>query len=219
MAKASLPPLGSFPSEQKRNVEPRKQLEKVTKGAAHVKKERLAEKFAEAFVTKDIDSVKDHILKNVLIPSIKSTVLDAVTDGLSMFLNVDIRRPSSNTYSYSGGSKYDYSKISSGNKSGTNNDRRNDTNDRNTRADYRTIIYPTRDDANEVLSFMQSIAKPDKYGQASVADLYDLSGISVERMDFTDNNYGWTWEMLAHVPINLCRDGWYLDLPKPVPLN
>ena len=52
------------------------------------------------------------------------------------------------------------------------------------------------------------------YGTVSVADLYDLVGISG---NYTDNKYGWTNIRNAE-PIRV-RDGYMLKLPKALPLN
>ena len=48
----------------------------------------------------------------------------------------------------------------------------------------------------------------------SVADLYDLVGISG---NYTDNKYGWT--NLRNSDVQRVRDGYLLKLPKALPFD
>lgn len=52
---------------------------------------------------------------------------------------------------------------------------------------YDNIVFSTAADAENVLKAMKDIIK--KYGQVSVADLFDVSDISPRHFD---NKYGWT---------------------------
>lgn len=70
------------------------------------------------------------------------------------------------------------------------------------------IVLANRKDAEQVLSQLSDVITT--YGQASVADLYDLVGVINE---FTDNCYGWTSSDSMYV-IHI-RDGYKLKLPKP----
>ena len=56
----------------------------------------------------------------------------------------------------------------------------------------------------------------DQYKLVSVADLYDLVGISG---DYTDNKYGWTNLRNARVERLRYEDGYILKLPKALPLD
>ena len=214
MAVANLPPLGKLPSEKNEPVETKKKLEKVTKGEVKVKEKSLANKFADAFITDDIGAVRKHVVEEVIIPGLINAVLDAVNDGLSMFFKVNPRRRSGST----SGGYYDYSKQSNykyGGSSSSVSSPKTDSSSKE-RIDYRGITFETKNDANDVLSSMQDLADPDQYGWASVADFYDLAGVSVKNQAFTDNKYGWNLPMLRGVSIRRDREGWYLDLPKPV---
>lgn len=219
MAVANLPPLGKLPSEKNEPVETKKKLEKVTKGEVKVKEKSLANKFADAFITDDIGSVRKHVVEEVIVPGLINAVLDAVNDGLSMIFKVSPRRRSGSSGS---GGYYDYSKQSSykygGGGSSSNSTSRTESASKE-RIDYRGITFETKNDANDVLSSMQDLADPDQYGWASVADFYDLAGVSVKNQAFTDNKYGWNLPMLRGVSIRRDREGWYLDLPKPVVID
>ena len=78
--------------------------------------------------------------------------------------------------------------------------------------DYDDIILDTRKEAEEVLDRMDDLI--DNYGVVSVADLYDLVGISG---NYTDNKYGWT--NLRNADVQRVRDGYLLKLPKALPFD
>ena len=52
------------------------------------------------------------------------------------------------------------------------------------------------------------------YGTVSVADLYDLVGITGA---YTDNKYGWT--DIRSASVVRVRDGYMIKLPRALPLN
>jgi hypothetical protein len=52
------------------------------------------------------------------------------------------------------------------------------------------------------------------YGMVSVADLYDLVGITGA---YTDNKYGWT--NIRGVKVTPVREGYMLKMPKALPSN
>ena len=73
--------------------------------------------------------------------------------------------------------------------------------------DLNDIVLETRGEAEDVLARMDELV--EQYGVVSVADLYDLVGITG---NYTDNKYGWTNIRNAE-PIRV-RDGYLLKLPK-----
>ena len=73
-------------------------------------------------------------------------------------------------------------------------------------------MLETRGEAEDVLSRMDELI--DTYGVVSVADLYDLVGISC---NYTDNKYGWT-NLRNAEPVRV-RDGYMLKLPKALPID
>ena len=54
----------------------------------------------------------------------------------------------------------------------------------------------------------------ETYQMVSVADLYDLVGVTG---DYTDNKYGWT--NLRNAKVVRVRDGYMIDLPKALPIQ
>ena len=79
-------------------------------------------------------------------------------------------------------------------------------------SDYDDIVLDKRDEAEDVLSRMDELIST--YGMASVADLYELVGVTG---NYTDNKYGWT-DIRSASAIRV-RDGYLLKLPKALPLN
>ena len=78
--------------------------------------------------------------------------------------------------------------------------------------DFDDIILDSRGEAEDVLSRMDELI--DNYGIVSVADFYDLCGITGS---YTDNKYGWTDIRSAQVV--RVRDGYKIKLPRALPLN
>ena len=208
------PNSNKFKEHLAKEKEKEKEKEKpkpVVKSAARIREKSLGDKFSGFFDLEDGKEVKNYLVKDLLIPAIKDIVVSLVSDGLGMYLKTN-RRPSSN------GGKTNYAQISTNYHYGSNSNRRNDADDNNSRADYRNITYASREDANEVLSSLQDLA--DRYDQASISDLFDLAGVTLNGRAFTDNNYGWTFDMLKRVPIKRAYGGGFmLDLPDPKVLD
>ena len=185
--------------EQNEVVE--KKVEQIAKGKT--KKKSEVKKLADTFIAEDITSVKDYILMEVLLPAAKKAISDIVTNGIDMILYGETR-----TKSKSRESRVSYTKYY---------DRDRDY-DRPTRTrgrygyDYDDIILDTRKEAEEVLDRMDDLI--DNYGMVSVADLYDLVGVSG---NYTDNKYGWT--NLRNADVQRVRDGYLLKLPKALPFD
>ena len=65
----------------------------------------------------------------------------------------------------------------------------------------------------EVLGNLQDIVASE-FEQATVADLYELAGIT---SSFTDNKWGWM--DLRGANVKRVREGYQLNLPKPILLD
>lgn len=187
--------------EAKKESIPEKKIEKVISGAAKSKKKSGIRKFASAFVPEDVDGdVMGYILEDIIVPAVKDIILDAV----KAVLGVNGNRKSHN----SPASKVRYQKYYD------DRDRR-DTNVTKVRNgyEYDDIIIDNRGEAEDVLSRMDELI--DTYGVVSVADFYDLVGITG---NYTDNKYGWT-DIRSATVVRAGRDGYMIKLPKALPLN
>lgn len=178
-----------------------KKVEKVVSGTTRVKKKSEAKKFADVFMAEDIENVKSYIFMDVLVPAVKKAISDVVTNGIDMILygeNGRTKKGSSSKVSYR--SYYDRGKN---NHSASSSVKR--------AYDYDDIILDNRGEAEDVLERMYELI--DIYDNVSVADYYDLLGVS---SDYTDNKYGWT--ELPNSSVVRVKDGYKIRLPKPMPL-
>ena len=74
------------------------------------------------------------------------------------------------------------------------------------------LIRTPEQDIERVLFTEKAIAN---YGIASVADLYDLAGITCR--NYTANRYGWT--DIQSAKVIRTREGYTLQLPRTVQIN
>lgn len=182
---------------------PDKKLEKVVSGGTKTRKKSEVKKFANVFVPEDVDNVKGYILMDVIVPGIKNAIADVV----SIMLFGEAGRLGGRRDK---GSRSSYQRYY--------DDRRDDRRDYGRpRAaagfEYDDIIFETRGDADLVLDQLESAIA--NYSLASVADLYDLAGITCR--SYTANKYGWTDIRTAKVIRT--RDGYILQLPRTVQIN
>lgn len=186
-------------------LEDNKKVEKVISGGVKSKKKSELQKFADVFISEDAESVKSYILMDVLVPAMKKAISDIVTNGTDMILYGETGHSRKNSKA---------SKVSYRDYYNKRDDDRGSSGHSRTRTgyDYDDVILDNRGEAEEVLSRMDELI--DTYGIVSVADFYDLVGITGK---YTDNNYGWTDIHSAKVvPV---RDGYLIKLPRALPVN
>ena len=189
--------------EEQKESTSEKKVKKVISGTAKSKKKNEIQKFADVFISEDVNNVKSYILLDVLIPAIKKAVSDIVTNGIDMLLYGESEKTKKNSTS---------SKISYRNY--YENDQKRSYNSSAVKSGYSydNIILDNRGEAEEVLARMDELVAA--YGIVSVADLYDLVGVTGR---YTDNKYGWT--DIRSATIVRTRDGYLIKLPKVLPLN
>ena len=179
----------------------RKKLDKVVSGTVKTRKKSFLEKASDVFISEDASHVKSYILQDVLIPAAKKAISDIVTNGIDMVL-----------YGETGHSK----------KNNNNNgyiSYRNyaDPRDRRpvaarTAYSFEGLVYDNRREAETVLQAL--LEQIREYGVATVADLYDFSGVSC---NYTDNKYGWM--SLKSADDQRSRDGYIIKLPRPMAID
>lgn len=191
-------------SEEQNQTPEKKRVEKVIKGTAKPQKKNGLSKFADIFTPGDVDDIKSYIFMDVLVPTIKKAFSEIVTNGVDMILwggesGKPRTRSGANHVSYR--NYYD------------NADNRRDSPRRtNSRFDFDNLVLDTRGEAEDILDRMHELI--EEYGDASVADLYDLANVTGEH---TYNKYGWT--NLRNAEIIRVRDGYLLKMPKAKPLD
>ena len=189
--------------ESKPQPEREKRVEQITNGSVKRKKKGEMQKITDVFISEDVGSVKSYILMDVLVPAIKKAISDIVTNGIDMVLYGE----AGHTKRVTGAA----SKVSYRNYYDTDN-RTNRVSSARSAYDYDDIVLKTRGEAEDVLARMDDLIVA--YRLVSVADLYDLVGITC---NYTDNKYGWT-DLRNVCPVRV-RDGYMLKLPKALPLN
>lgn len=181
-----------------------KRAEKVVHGKVKTKKNNTR-KLTDVFITEDAANVKNYVLFDVIVPSIKKALYDLVVGALDMTLfggrgGGNSKRSISDKVSYR-----DYNSISK-------RDERSYGNTRTTSGySYDDIVLETRGEAESVLSRMDEII--EEYDSVRVADLYDLVDITG---DYTDNKYGWT--NIRNARVVRTRDGYKIKMPRALPL-
>lgn len=186
--------------------EDKKEIKKVTRGNVKVKKEPIKRKFADTFLSENADNVKTYLFWDVLVPAIKDTLDELVSNGAHMLIYGSSGGPRRSK----SGSKTSYTSYYRGSNSNDREERRRPS--RESRYGYDEIIFESRGDALEVKDCLEEIL--DKYHIVSIADFYELSGHGDES-SYTDNKYGW-YEFDNGLSITRDRDGYHLRLPKPV---
>lgn len=188
----------------KTEIVPEKKVEKVISSTAKIKKKSGVMKLADIFIEDDVNSVKSYIVGDVVIPTIKKTIYDVITGSLDMFF-----------FGGTGGGKARSTadKVSYRNYTSYSSKRDTRPATRSVRGyDYDEVVLDSRGEAEEVLARMDELIST--YGIVSVADFYDLVGITCQ---YTDNKYGWT--NIRNAQIMRVRDGYQIKMPKAMPLD
>lgn len=181
-----------------------KRVEKIVHGKV-TKKENKVRKLTDIFIAEDVTNVKDYIIMDVIVPSVKKALYDLTVGAIDMILyggrGDGEKRSTADKISYR-----DYNSMS------RRGDRYRDRTRTNSGYSYDDIVLDTRGEAETVLSRMDEIM--EEYGIVRVADLYDLVG---ESGDYTDNNYGWT--NIRNAKIVRTHDGYKIDMPRALPIR
>lgn len=203
-----------FPSNSYTNrteKKPKKEIKPVVKNEVRIQKKGLGEKFSETFLQADIQSVKNSVIFDILIPAAKDMFSD-MTKGLVDGLLYGERR-GSRTYRDRGSSRV-YRKYDDCYDEQPRRRRREDDDPpfASSRSIVDNLIFKTRGEAEEVLS--NAIDYIEEYDSISVKDLYAYAN---KKSDFTKEKYG--WYDLSSASVERIREGYLLKLPKPVVID
>ncbi len=194
---------GSDDEKEKPQVKP------VVKGHVKQAKKPARKRFMESLGVEDGRTVGDYLVWDVILPAVKDTISEVFKKGIDAFLYGSTRPASRNVERRGGTSRVSYNSYYD------ERDRHQNRYSYHGRAvnDFREFVFDDRRDAEAVLSEMVEII--EVYGFCKVSDFYSLVG-ETER-NFTDHNYG--WEMLGTASVERTRDGWIVDLPRPISLK
>lgn len=175
-------------------------------------KTKESKKLFGIFSKQDVKDIKDYVVYDVVIPSVKDTVSQVVSNAVDMMLFGEVRNRSRSRSSRGQSTYTSYNSMYDRPRS----DRRDrpDREERPSRSsEPRELVFETRSEAAQVLDAMQDIL--DQYKICTVADMYDLVGITGS---FTDNNWGWDDLRTARV-VRSGRDGYSIELPRTISLK
>lgn len=178
-----------------------KRVEKaVVTGDVKVKKNNMR-KFTDAFISGDAKDLKEYIIMDVVIPTVKKAVVEAITTAADMIF-----------YGGKGASKrttnagyVSYDRFS------TRREEQAPARAYKTYS-YDNVTISSRGEAEMVLREMRNLI--NRYNMVRVADFYDLVGITG---DYTDCKYGWT--DLRDAEVVRKYDGYTITLPRAFPID
>lgn len=177
---------------------PERRTEKIVSGSVTQRKKSGVGRIGSALAPGDMNSVKNYILMDVLIPSIKRAISDIVCNGINMLLGEPNRSKSSPP-----GTKVSYRSYYN-----QRDERRDYARPRAQSAySYDDLLFESRGDAEKVLYSMEEML--DRFDSVSIGDMFDLAGVTC---NYTDNKYGWT--DLEDARVEYTRDGYIIKLPR-----
>ena len=199
-------------------------MEKVVTNPVSQQKKSLGRRFRDTFINGfDAKTVWSSVIHDVLIPSSRDMVYEAINQGSERILygdNTPSRR-SGKTSTGLFGSVVQYNRVGQTQQQQqhrsslipqTRDPRPPVSRVAQNRMDFSDFVIATRAEAEDVRARLMYAL--ERYGQVSVGDLYDTLDIS---SPYTDENWGWT--DLSQARITRARRGGYLlSLPQPEPL-
>lgn len=200
---------GSNPLEGGKDVEKKAPPKQIVTASVKQPKESVFKKFKSNFFGSDVNSVVGYITTEVLLPALKDLIVDTASKGVERMIYGEVRSRRGR------GSSDNRSRYSYGNPI--------DVRPRPTRGVVPPrqhggrshmvgeVYLESRIDGEQVLETLSEMI--DRYGVASIADLYGLLG---HPTNYIDNNWGWT--DLRFADVVQTPDGWLLKLPSVQPL-
>nr|DAM37696.1 MAG TPA: hypothetical protein [Caudoviricetes sp.] len=198
MALTEMPPSNSNNSKRLKHVTPVAQARLEEKRGGRLRNALVAETGRALF---------EYVIYDVVVPMIK----DAAAATFNRALYGDGRGyPVGRNTNYG---RTDYGAYSRPRSDGSVRDPRRELSPRvKSQHNFDEVVFNDRAEADLVLERLMDLI--DTYGVATVADFYDLAGIST---DYPDNSWG--WERLGGAAIRRTRAGYILDLPRPVTID
>lgn len=214
---SEVPTRDTFPSNQDPNI-PEAPLEKpklqaVTTSAVQ-RKMSIGRRIKNALVVDDAQSIGAYLLEDVVIPTVKTLISDIAVGAIERALYGEARGRPMSSSRISGRGYTPYNRIYSSGSRVTlpddgPGDKRELSRDARRSHDFGEIVFESRAEAYEVLDRLNDQIK--SFDVATVGDLLDLSGITATHVD-----ENWGWRTLATAQVRRVRNGYILDLERPV---
>lgn len=191
-----------------------KKIERVTSGEPTRKKKSLRRQFSETFVAGDMRGAVAYVILDVMLPAAKDMIVEAGSQGIERLIFGDSTRRRTGRSPQAGATGYvSYNRMSGPTAaSRVSGPARAMSRSARSRHNFDEIVIESRTEAEEVIDRLFDLVS--RYETASVADLYELIGISS-----THTDHRWGWLDLHGAGVSRIRGGYLLDLPDPEPLD
>lgn len=189
-------------TQKKEEKRERPKVEKVIEGGARKRKATLGQKFKETFFMEETDEIAKWVRDDVVLPTLRDALFAMVTGSLSMALFGTVRGAGRRSSAFG---TVDYNGISSGRS-------QREARSAKARHTFEDLTFDAKHEADDVLEAMRDMV--DEYGQVSIADMYELAGVSSDPIDRK-----WGWTSLRTASVIYSRDGYIIDLPKTKPVE
>lgn len=194
-----------------KSAPPDKKVERITSVEATRRKKSLGKQFKETFIGGDAKSAVHYVIFGVLLPAAKDALVEAGSQGIEKLIFGESRKSRGMRTPAAGPLGYiNYNRVMSDRMQSPN---RNMSKRGRSRHDFDEIVLDSRSEAEEVIDRLHDIVS--QWESASVADLYELVGLSSTHID---HKWGWT-DMRGATVSRLRNQGYLLDLPEPEPLD
>lgn len=195
---------GNLPTNSKKSRAEKPELKKIISGDVVQQKKSLGKRIAESFTGDDSRTVGSYVLFDVILPAAKQLISDAATQAVERLLF-------GGSTGASGGPRRSYTAYNRYG-AGINSNRQSVQTvppKVNPRAvhNFDDIVLESRSAVEEVIDALSELVST--YGVATVADLYELVGITGS---YTDDKWGWTSMVGARA--EMVRGGYLIFLPK-----
>ena len=190
---------------RKGQQEERVKKDPIVNGKVKKKDKPVRKRLSEAVLAEDVKDVKTYLVWDVLIPALKDTASDLVKRGVDAMLYGSGKSPNVERHGNASYRKYQTASDKRYSRPSARYNRR-------AAFDFDDIVLEDRRDAEAVLERLVDYTM--EYKMASVADFYELVDFPTT---YIDNRYG--WDDLSDARVIRVRDGYILDLPKPVALE
>lgn len=206
---------------QSRTAKDPKKVERITTGEVMQRKKPLTKRAKELFFGGDARGAFGFVAMSVLIPAAKDMVADAGREVIERLVFGESTGPRRGGYRGATGpvghTRYD-GQFRPGGYSPPGwqrpQDPRREVSQRaRSLHAFDEIILESRGEAEQVIETLFEMVS--QYQQATVADLYELVGITSA---YTDNKYGWT-DMRGSGVQHVRGGAYLLNLPKPIALD
>lgn len=201
----------AYPSNSKRvkeetseKIEEKPEVQKIVTGIVRKQKKGFFKRIDQTMFGDDMRSVGTYVLQDILIPATKDLIVDTIRGGIEVAVYGERQSRNGRKGVYT---NYDRVSYRSDRDRDRERDRRGVSRSARSRHDFDDIVLDSRGEAEDVRIHLLDLC--NEYGQATVADFYDLVGVT---SSFTDNKYGWT--DLRSASVSRVRDGYLINLPR-----